>query len=141
MSILDLIPNKWRKIISRTFFIVALIYIIPPFIFESFSDIFVNLPTAIFISKKLGLKLMTSLILTYTLLPLLLLWVSSIIYPSTDSIKIFNGRLTKIKNLIIRYINLVKRNKWHLVWALLSLIVLYKLLLFYSTQINMYVLT
>lgn len=133
--------RKWRKQISWILFIIAIIYVTPPLMIESFSDVFVNLPTAIFISEKLGLKLMTSLILTYTLLPLLLLWVSSIIYPSTDSIKIFNGRLTKIKNLFIKYINLIKKNPIHLVWALLSLVIMFKLLSFYQTQISKYVIT
>lgn len=133
--------RKWRKRISWALFILAIIYITPPLMIESFSDVFANLPTALFISSKLGLKLMTSLILTYTLLPLLILWVSSIIYPSTDSIKIFNGRIAKIKNFFIKYINLIKKNPIHLIWALLSLVIMFKLLSFYQTQINIYVLS
>ena len=131
---------KIRKKIAIFFFIVALIYAIPPFIFESFTDIFVNLPTALFISSKFGFKLLTSLLLTYTLVPILLLYIGSVIYPA-DTTRVFNGQFTKIKNFFIGYIHLIKRNPIHLIWALLSLIIMLKLLGFYSTQINIYLLS
>ena len=133
--------RKWRKRISYFLFALAIAYFSPPAFFgEIFSDLFLNLPTATFISKKLGFSLMGSLLLTYLAVPILLIWAGSIIYPA-DTTKTFNGQFTKFKNFFIKYINLIKRNPVHLIWIFLSLVILFRILSFYSARINIYVLS
>jgi len=137
---LNFISVKNRKRISVGLFILAIAFLIPPsFPFgEIFSDLFLNLPLATFIANKTNFSLMTSFLITYTLVPLILIYLSALIAP-TDTTKTFNGQFTKIKNFFIKNINLVKQKPIYLVWLLLSLVIVYKILSFYSTQINIYV--
>ena len=132
--------NKWRKRISLFLFILAVAYAIPPFAVEPFSDFLLNLPTATFISKQFSFSLINSLLMTYTLVPLLLILLSSIIHPS-DTFKVFNGRFIKLKSFFIGYISKVKKNPWHLAWLVGFLYVLWIIFTFYRTQINAYLLT
>jgi len=138
MGFLDFLMVKTRKRISNILFISAVVLAVPPLPFEFFTDLFLNLPLATFISNNYGTKILTALILTYTLVPILLIYIGAIIRP-TDTTRTFNGQFLKLKNFFIKYINLVKRNPIHLAWLLVGFFVLYRLLGFYQTQINIYI--
>ena len=136
--VLNFISTKLRRKISNLLFLSAIVLAIPPLFFEFFTDLFLNLPLATLISNQFNLKLLTALVLTYTLVPILLIYIGAIIRP-TDTERTFNGQFLKIKNFFIKYINLVKKNPLHLAWLILSLLILYRLLGFYQTQINIYI--
>lgn len=140
--ILEIIPRKWRRNLALLFFILAVAFAIPPTIpfGEIWTDIFLNLPLATYLSTKFGFKMLTSLLLTYTLIPILLLYIGAFIYPA-DTTKTFNGQFTKIKNFFIKYINLIKKNPIHLVWLFIGIYILWRFLGFYQTQINIYILS
>lgn len=132
--------NKWRKRISWFLFILAIAYALPPFFLEPYSDLFLNLPTATFISKQFSFSLLNSLLITYILVPIFLIFVSSWIHPS-DTFKIFNGRFIKLKSLFMGYISKIKNNPWHLAWLIGFIYISWIIYIFYRTQINAYILT
>ena len=139
---LNLISDKLRKRISFFLFILAIAFALPPTfpLGEIFTDLLLNIPLAIFITSKTNFSLMTSLLLTYTAIPLLLLLLSSWINPS-DTFNVFNGQFIKIKSLFIRYINLIKNNPIHLIWLFISIYLLFVFLDFYQEKISTYLLT
>lgn len=134
-----LIPDKWRKRTSYFLFALAIAFALPPFFpfGEIFSDLLLNFPTATFIASKIKISLIVALSLTYTLVPILLIWIASIIHPS-DTLRTFNGFFTKLKNLIKNYILLVKKQPIHLLWVLLAIYLLWVFFnKFYLTELNM----
>lgn len=135
--VLNLISNKNRKRIALGLFALAIIMAIPPNI-EFITDLLINLPLAMFITQQTNFSLINSLVLTYTLIPLAIIYLGAWVYPS-DTTKTFNGQFLKLKNFFIKYINLVKKNPLHLAWALGAIIILYRLLGIYQTQINIYI--
>lgn len=138
--VLEIIPRKWRKNAAFLLFITAFVIATPPAMFgEVFTDLFINLPLATYLSARFGFELMTSLVITYTLIPILLLYIGAILYPA-DTTRTFNGQFTKIKLFFIKYINLIKRKPIHLLWALGGIYILWRFLGFYQTQINIYIL-
>lgn len=142
MSILDFIPNKIRRKISLLFFTIALLMALPPAFpaGEILSDTLLNLPTAMFLNAELGIDMLTALVLSFTLVPILLVYVGAF-FAVTDTERTFNGQFTKIKNFFIKYINLIKKNPIHLIWLALSFYIFFRLLGFYQTRINIYVLS
>lgn len=137
--VLEVIPAKTRRNISNLLFLAAIIMAIPPLPFEFFTDIFLNLPLATYISEQFGFSLINSLLSTYLLVPVILIYLGSIIRP-TDTTKTFNSQLLKLKNFFIRYVNLIKRNPVYLLGVFVVIAVLFKLFDFYTTQISVLVL-
>lgn len=130
--------TQTRRKISNILFLIAIIFAIPPLPFEFLSDLFLNLPLATYISNQFGFSLINSLIATYFLIPILLIYIGSVIRP-TDTTKTFNGQFLKLKNFFVKYINLVKKNPIHLIWILLVILIIGRILGFYQTQINIYI--
>ena len=136
--IIELIPSGTRRKISTVLFFAAIVLAIPPLPWEFFSDIFLNLPLATYLSNQFGFTLLNALIATYTIVPIILIYIGSVIRP-TNTMITFNGQFTKLKLFFIKYINLVKKNPLHLVWIVVSYFILLRVLGFYQTQINIYV--
>jgi len=138
--ILEMIPRKLRKRIALIIFTLAFIMALPPGFpaGEIFSDLFLNLPTATFLNMKFGIGIITALVLSFTLVPVFLVYVGSLIYPA-DTERTFNGQFLKIKNFFIKYINLVKRKPIHLAWLVVSFYVFFRVLGFYQTEVNIFI--
>ncbi len=120
---------KQRKRFALSILAFAIILAIPPNIppAEIFSDIFLNIPIATFIHTNMGFSLINSLILTYTIIPILLIYLASVIYPA-DTNRIFNGFINQLKFRLKQYLLLVRQNPAYLI---LTLVIFY--ILFYVT--------
>jgi len=134
-----MVTPRFRRKISSVLFIAALVLAIPPLPFEFFTDVFLNLPLATYISNNFGVRLIPALLSTYFLIPILLIYIGSIIRPTDTSIT-FNRQFIKLKNFFIKYINAIKRNPLYLLFVLVAFVVLYRLFGYYNTQINIYIL-
>lgn len=130
-----------RKKIAIVLFITALVFAIPPGVFgEAFTDIFLNLPLATFLSEKFNWSMPFSLIFTYTVLPLALLYLGSIIYPA-DTWNTMKRQYNKAKNAILNYIQLLKSDPIHIIWLIIIIYLMYIMYSYYQVQINEYLLT
>lgn len=134
-----IISNRYRKRISLLLFGAAIIVATPPMLPEIFSDLFINLPMAKYISSKLGISLITSLVLTYTAVPILIIWIASFIYPAETN-GVFNRFIKKLKQCFFRYIALVKQKPAYLMLILVVLLIFWKIILVYIERINLYIL-
>ena len=130
--------TKTRKRLALFIFGFSLVLAIPPNL-EFFTDIFLNLPIATFMSQKLGIKLLTGLIFSYTLIPLALIYIASLIHPANTD-RTFSRFFIKIKNFFSSYLNLVKRKPVYLLGILVVIYLLWKFQGFYVNQINIFVL-
>jgi|TARA_Y100000034_G_scaffold114936_1_gene151557 hypothetical protein len=140
MSLLDMFPRKLRKKTALLIFTIAFIMALPPAFpaGEIFSDMFLNLPTATFLNMKLGIEMLTALVLSFTVVPIILVYIGSVIYPANTE-RTFNGQFTRIRDFFMKYINLVKRNPIHLIWLVASFYIFFRLLGFYQTQVNIFI--
>lgn len=122
---LSFIPHKPKRIIALGFIVFGIILASPPLTpLTAWSEIVLDIPIANFITAKTGISFFYSLFLTYTLIPILLVYTGAFLYPhSTNSI--LHGILSRIKNGIHRYFSLVRRNPVHLIWLALSFFILY----------------
>tara|TARA_Y100000310_G_scaffold328743_1_gene397367 strand:+ start:31 stop:447 length:417 start_codon:yes stop_codon:yes gene_type:complete len=120
---------KQRKRFALFILAFAIILGIPPNIppAEIFSDVLLNIPIATFIYHNTGFSLINSLILTYTVIPILLIYLAAVIYPS-DTNRVFDGFINQLKFRLKQYLQLVRKNPIYLV---LTLIIFY--ILFYLT--------
>jgi len=64
-------------------------------------DDFINIFVGDIISQWFGVSLVTGIIVTYTIVPFLLIYGGCVILPG-DTHKLFNGFLTKIRDIVLR---------------------------------------
>lgn len=123
-----------RKKIAIGFFIMAFLFATPPGLPEVFTDMFLNAPLATYLSNHFGWEKMTSLLYTYTLVPLLLALIGAFIYPA-DTFNTLKREIIKCKNIFVGYIKLLKKSPINIIWAALLCYILYLVYIFYQTRI------
>lgn len=140
--VLRYIPRDKRKKIAIALFALALLFAIPPSIpfGEMLTDLFLNLPLAKWISNHAGISIIPSLVITYTLFPISLVYLGALIYPANTE-KTFNGQFRKIKDFFIKYINAIKKNPIHLIWLVIAFYIMFRLFGYYETQVNIFILS
>ena len=123
--VLSFIPHKIKRFIALIFIFGGLILMAPPLTpLTAWSEIVLDVPIANFITAKTGIAFFISLFLTYTLIPLLLIYIGAVIFPhGTNSI--LHGILSRIKNGIHRYFSLIRRKPVHILWFIASLAIMY----------------
>src|SRR3989344_1829930 len=100
-----MVLTQGQKKLTASIFIGAGILLIIPGI----GDAFFNIPIAEYISSKTGYSFITSIILTYTLLPIILIWIGSLIYPPFKARHIIRHHHKKLSGEIKDYLsNLMK---------------------------------
>jgi len=119
------LSRKHAKTLAWIFIGLGILFATPPFI--PFPDDLLNIFVAQYISG-FSITFLTALLLTYTLLPFILLLIGSYIYPyNTESI--FYGLINKIKTNIRLQIYKLRRNPLLLIGVL---VLIYLLLKFYA---------
>jgi|TARA_Y100000310_G_scaffold264194_1_gene274772 hypothetical protein len=124
--VLNFIPRKPKKYLALGFIITGLAFATPPLVpFSAWTEIVLNIPVANFITEKIPtINIMLAFFLTFTAIPLILIYVGALVYPhNTDSI--LHGILSRIKNGIKKYTHLVKREPLNLIWLVVSIYILY----------------
>ena len=88
MDILDrffnaFLTKKQRKLIAIPFLALGFFFSTPPII-PSPDDFILNIPTAKFLYSTYNIPLLTALVATYTIIPLILFAIGILIYPKKD---------------------------------------------------------
>ena len=108
-----------RKVTASVFIGAGILLIIP-----GIGDAFFNIPIAEYIVSKTNYTFVTSLILTYTLLPIILIWIGSLIYPRFKAKTIIRHHHQKLSGEIKEYLsNLMKDRNTQLLTIIILMIV------------------
>ena len=115
-----------KKFIGSIFIGAGLLMILP-----GLGDAIVNIPIAEYISINYGISFTSSLIITYTLLPIALIWIGAVIHPFHSP----QTLLTKTKNRVFRHIqNFFQRIKEDRKFQLTILVVILLIWRFWHTK-------
>ena len=126
--VLDFIHRKPKKYIALLFITMGILLATPPIIpFLIWTEILGNIPLAHLIIKYTFItNKFIALLLTFTVIPLIFIYLGAWIYPySTDGI--LHGIRTRIRNGIIKYYHLVKRNPIHILWLVISILIMLRI--------------
>lgn len=123
--VLSFLPYKQKRALALVFISFGLIIMAPPLTpLTAWSEIMLDIPIANFIASQTGISFAFSLFLTYTIIPLTLIYLGAVIFPKSTN-GILHGILHRIEHGVLRYYHLVKREPFHIIWLLLSILILY----------------
>lgn len=111
--------KKIRRTLSGFLFILAIAFASPPII--PFPDDFLNFWVADLISSKIPVSMPISLIISYTLIPIFLLYLSAAVHPR-DMNTIMDRNIHKIKEIIETILKKAIKNP---VLTIISFLIIY----------------
>lgn len=131
---LNFIPRKPKRLIALSLIGLGILFATPPIIpLTAWTELLLNIPVAKFIVDNTFItNKMFALFLTFTLIPLALIYVGAWIFPHETN-SILRGLLHKTENAVKSYFNLIKRQPIHLIWLIIGFYLLY---VFYTSQVT-----
>lgn len=115
-----LLSNPSKKFVASIFIGSGLLMILP-----GVGDAIVNIPLAKYISANFNTTLLIALISTYTIVPLALIWIGSLIYPPHK--QILHRTTSKLSNRITTFINNLKTDRKTQFVTLIIILIIYNL--------------
>ena len=84
MALNNLLDKSQKKMLSLLLISLGTVMILPPGIgpFGALDDLFINLPVAKIISQYSSISIFFALFLTYTIIPIILIWTGIKIFPA-----------------------------------------------------------
>jgi len=124
--VLNFIPRKPKKTIALALIVTGLLFATPPLVpLTAWTEILLNAPLAKFILENTFVtSRVFAFFLTFTLVPILLIWGGAILYPH-DTNSVLHGIRNRIVDGVRRYINLVKREPLYILLLIGSLYLVY----------------
>ena len=112
-----------RKVTASVFIGAGILLIIP-----GIGDAFFNIPIAEYISSKTGYSFVTSIILTYTLLPMILIWIGSLIYPKFKAKHIIRHHHKRLSEEVREYLSNLMKDRNTQLLTIIVLMIIYNIL-------------
>ena len=81
MILNNILDKNQKKMLSLLLISLGTLMILPPGVF-GFDDIFINIPLAKIISQYSSISIFFALFLTYTIIPIILIWTGIKIFPA-----------------------------------------------------------
>lgn len=111
-----------KKVVASTFIGAGLLMILP-----GIGDTIINFPLAEVISTRFGTSFLFSLVLTYTVIPIALIWIGSLIYPSYQINRILHTHKHTIKIIIQESIQKIRNDRKLQLTVITIILVVYNL--------------
>lgn len=111
-----------KKFTASIFIGSGLLMIVP-----GAGDAFVNIPLADYITSQTGYSFVTSLIFTYTLIPFVLIWIGSLIYPKYKAPHIIRRHHRRFSEGVKAYLSNLRRDRNTQFLTLIILMALYNI--------------
>ena len=111
-----------KKFAASIFIGAGILMIIP-----GAGDAFFNIPIAEYISAQTGYSFVTSLILTYTLIPIVLIWIGSLFYPKYKAHTIIRHHHKKFSANVKEYLVNLRRDRNTQFLTLIVLMIIYNI--------------
>jgi len=130
--VFSFLSRKPKAKLAWGIIIIGLLLASPPLApWLIFTEIYGNIPIANFIVRQTGIDLLFALFLSFTLIPAILIYVGAFIMPR-ETASVLHGIRNRIRNGVMKYIHLVKKNPLNIIWFLLSILIVYW---FYTTNV------
>ena len=130
---LNFLDRNQRKMLSLLLISLGTLMILPPGVF-GFDDLFINIPLAKIISQYSDISIFIALLLTYTIIPIILIWLGIKIFPAhsqhVENVK--NRAFTNFRNFSFRF----RTDKNTQLKTAAVLIIFYLVFKWYSGNIN-----